>query len=106
MEFDTYTLVILRRGDRAGEFSDEELDRLQEAHLAHLAAMEEQGHLLVAGPFRDQPDDALRGMCLYRTPLGEARLLAESDPSVQAGRMRVEALTWLTRKGALRLGDA
>jgi uncharacterized protein YciI len=63
--------------------------------------MREQGHLLVAGPFRDQDDDTFRGMCLYALPLAEARSLAESDPAVRAGRMRVEALTWLTQKGAL-----
>jgi len=42
MEFDTYTLVLLlRRGPRALEFSDAELERLQAAHLAHLGAMRE-----------------------------------------------------------------
>jgi uncharacterized protein YciI len=101
MDFDTYTLVILRRGERADEFPDDELSRLQEQHLAHLAALKEQGHLLAAGPFADQHDETFRGMCLYRVPLEEARRLAESDPSVRAGRMRVDALTWLTQKGAL-----
>jgi uncharacterized protein YciI len=67
MELDGYSFVLLKRGPRALEFSDDELDRLQEQHLAHLDAMKEQGHLLVAGPFSDQPDDSLRGFCLYRT---------------------------------------
>ena len=109
MELDSYTFVLLKRGPRAAEYSGEELDRLQEQHLAHLRAMTEQGHLLIAGPFSEQPDESLRGFCLYRTDLEETRRLAESDPSVQAGRMAVDVMTWWTKRGSLRLdapGDA
>ena len=101
MEFDTYSLVVLRRGPRAAEYEGEELDRLQEAHLAHLRSMHERGAMLVAGPFGDQEDETFRGLCLYGLPLEEARALAEADPGVQAGRMRVEVMTWYTEKGAL-----
>ena len=52
-----------------------------------------------AGPFRDQEDETFRGICIYRTGLEETRELANSDPSVQAGRMRVEVVTWLTPAG-------
>jgi uncharacterized protein len=102
MELDSYTFVLLKRGPRAFEFSDEELDRLQEQHLAHLDAMREQGHVLLAGPFSDQPDETLRGFCLYKTDLEETRRLAESDPSVQAGRMAVDVMSWWTKRGSLR----
>jgi uncharacterized protein len=101
MELDGYSFVLLKRGPRALEFSDDELDRLQEQHLAHLDAMKEQGHLLVAGPFSDQPDDSLRGFCLYRTSVEETRRLAECDPSVRAGRMAVEVMGWWTKRGSL-----
>ena len=103
MELDRYTFVLLKRGPRAAEYSGEELDRLQEQHLAHLDAMREQGHLLIAGPFSDQSDESLRGFCLYRTELDETRRLAESDPSVQAGRMAVDVMMWWTKRGVLRL---
>jgi uncharacterized protein YciI len=63
--------------------------------------MTEQGHLVVAGPFSDQPDETLRGFCLYRTDLEETRRLAESDPSVQAGRMAVDVMAWWTVPGTL-----
>jgi uncharacterized protein YciI len=101
MELDGYSFVLLKRGPRAFEYSDEELDRLQEQHLAHLDAMKEQGHLLVAGPFSDQPDDTLRGFCLYRTSVDETRRLAESDPSVRAGRIAVDVMGWWTKPGSL-----
>jgi uncharacterized protein YciI len=102
VEFDRYTFVLLRRGPRALEFDEDELDRLQVAHLAHLDAMRERGVLLAAGPFEDQDDETKRGICIYRTGLEETRRLAEEDPSVQAGRMAIEAMTWLTPRGELK----
>ena len=101
MALERYSLVFLRRGPRALEFSEEEVDDLQAAHLGHLTAMREAGHMLVAGPFGDQPDETFRGICLYRTDLEETRRLAELDPSVQAGRMRVEVLSWWVPEGEL-----
>jgi uncharacterized protein YciI len=102
-ELESYSLVLLRRGPNAAELPDEEADRLQEAHLAHLQEMRERGAMLAAGPFRAQEDESLRGLCLYVVGLEEARALAESDPSVRAGRMAVDVMTWLTPKGELAL---
>ncbi len=101
MEFDTYSLVLLRRGPRAFEYSEEELDRLQAGHIAHLDAMRKRGVLLAGGPYRDQEDETFRGMSLYRTSLEETRRLVTLDPSIQAGRMRAEVMTWLTPRGEL-----
>ena len=102
MELERFSFVLLRRGPRANELSEDELDRLQAAHLAHLDAMSEQGVMAVAGPFGEQPDETWRGFCLYTVELDEARRLAESDPSVQAGRMAVQVFNWWTRKGTVR----
>lgn len=101
MELESYSFVLLKRGPRAFEFSDDELERLQEQHLAHLDAMHKQGVLVLSGPFSDQPDDSWRGFCLYKTGVEETRRLAESDPSVQAGRMAVDVMGWLTKPGVL-----
>jgi hypothetical protein len=48
--------------------------------------MRERGALLVAGPFREQPDETLRGFCIYGTSLVETRKLVAADPSIRAGR--------------------
>ena len=99
---DSYTLVLLKRGPKAFEFSEEELEELQAQHLAHLDSLRERGLMLVGGPFSDQPDETLRGMSLYSVGREEARRLAEADPSVRAGRLAVDVLTWWTKPGELR----
>jgi uncharacterized protein YciI len=101
---DQYTLVLLKRGPKAFQFSEEELEKLQEQHLAHLDSLREQGVMLVGGPFDDQPDETLRGMSIYSVGLDEARRLSEQDPAVQAGRLAVEVMTWWTKPGELKLG--
>jgi uncharacterized protein len=102
-EFDRYALVLLRRPSDAPDLPEVELDRLQEEHLAYLTSLREHG-LLVAGPFRDQEDESFRGLCLFARTCEEARALMADDPSVRAGRMRPQVMTWLTAKGALTLG--
>jgi len=88
-----YSLVILQRPAGGGpKLSDAE---------GHLQAMARAGKLVVAGPFDDQTDPRLRGLCLYRTSLEEARRLASDDPAVKAGRLEVEVLSWWVEKGAM-----
>ncbi|MDI3286858.1 YciI family protein [Polyangium sp. 15x6] len=100
MEFEKYQLVLLRRGPRANEIPEAELAAIQKAHIAHLDKMAEEGAIVAAGPFDDQSDDSLRGLALYRVgSVEEARALAEQDPAVKAGRLRVEVMTWMTAKG-------
>jgi uncharacterized protein len=99
MEFDRYTLVILRWPDGMREFSAEELERSQSGHLGFLAEMRERGHLVASGPFDDQPDERLRGVSLYVTGLEETRRLVQDDPAVQLGRLEPELVTWLVPKG-------
>ena len=57
--------------------------------------------MLVAGPFSDQPDERLRGFCLFATGLDETRRLVEADPSVAAGRLEADVMVWSTRPGAV-----
>jgi uncharacterized protein len=100
MEFEKYQLVLLRRGPKANEIPEAERVAIQKAHIAHLEKMAEEGALVAAGPFDDQSDDSFRGLALYRVgSVEEARALAEQDPAVKAGRLRVEVMTWMTAKG-------
>jgi uncharacterized protein YciI len=101
-EFDTYQLVLLRRPADTPDIDDETATLLQAQHLGHLASMRDAGHLMAAGPLRDQADEGLRGIAIYRVgSVAEARRLAEADPAVQAGRFAIDAMTWLTPKGEI-----
>jgi uncharacterized protein YciI len=101
-EFDVYEFVLMRRVDDAPELDDDAIELLQSQHFGYLESMRKAGHLKVAGPFDEQPDDAWRGLGLYQVgSLEEARRLAEADPSVRAGRLAVDVLHWYTKKGAV-----
>jgi uncharacterized protein len=101
MDLERYSFVLLRRGPFADRFTDDELDELQAAHLDHLDAMTRAGHLVAAGPFSDQPDETMRGFCVYTCSLERTRELAASDPSVRAGRMAFDLMSWWTPAGSI-----
>ena len=72
---------------------DDEIDRVQQRHLDYLGEMHAAEHLVVAGPFDEQHDETLRGLCLYATgSIERTRALAEGDPAVVAGRLAVEVM--------------
>lgn len=100
-DFDTYALVILRTGPVSSDADTPENQKLFHQHLGHLKKMARLGKLVVAGPLGNQPDPTMRGIALYKTSLAEARQLAEQDPAVQAGHLKVDVMTWATEKGAL-----
>ena len=97
-----YYLVLLKRPAKPPPLDAKALEDLQRAHLNHFREMHLAGKLVVAGPFDEQSDPALRGLCLYRVEtLAEARKLAEADPMVRAGRLSVDVLAWWVEKGAV-----
>ncbi|AKJ05367.1 uncharacterized protein YciI [Archangium gephyra] len=107
VEFEKHYLVILRRGPSWTPEVTPEVERIQAEHLAHLGRMGESGKMVIAGPFAEQQDPTFRGMCLYKTEtLEEARKLAEEDPAVKAGRLKVEAMAWYTEKGYMTFPKA
>ena len=107
IEFERYQLVILRRGDNAEQIPKEQAAEIQRQHLAHLTRLGEQGKIVIAGPFSDQQDKTMRGMCLYRcASIDEARQLAEEDPAVKAGRLKVDVMTWNVEKGYMTFPKA
>ena len=94
MDLESVTLVLLRRGPRADDFTEEELEALQEQHLGYQDDMRRRGHLAAAGPFGDQPDPSLRGISIYLTDLEKTRRLTDADPMVRAGRLSVDVMLW------------
>lgn len=98
MEFDSYTIVLLTLRPDAPELDEEAAAALQDAHMAHLADLHEEGHLLVAGPLSDE---RFRGLSILNVDPERARELKEQDPAVQIGRLAVQAIPWLVPAGAM-----
>lgn len=98
MQFDTYTIALLLRGD-GPELSEAGEAALQDAHLAHLAELHEAGHLLAAGPVLGPPDRRLRGISILNVDPERALELKSTDPAVRAGKFRVEAFAWTLPAG-------
>ena len=97
-----YQLILLRTPKDAPHYDDETTGRIQRDHLAFYASMREAGRVVTNGPVRDQPDQALRGIAVYAVEsLARARELAGADPAVQAGRLEVQAMSYLCRPGTM-----
>jgi len=101
VRLDAYTVVFLRRPPDAPNLPENELEALQQDHLAFNAKMRAEGHVVFNGPLSGQPDESLRGIAIYRTSVEEARRLASQDPAVEAGRLAVDVFTWYVQPGVL-----
>lgn len=92
-----YFIVFLKRGPNR-EQNEEEANKIQEAHLAHLGKMYELGYADISGPFGDDGD--IRGITIYNVPtLQMVDSLANADPAVKAGRLVIEIHPWWAAKG-------
>ena len=92
-----YFIAFLKRGPNRSQ-GEEEANKLQAAHLAHLGKMYELGYADISGPFGDDGD--IRGITIYNVPtLKMADSLANSDPMVKAGRLVIEMHPWWAAKG-------
>jgi hypothetical protein len=99
-----YTVRLYRSGPKADTFTEEELDRIQQGHLDFVGS--QRPWTYANGPFRNQPDETLRGMGIMRSSIEETLAAVQADPAVIAGRMRAEVFTWLVPEGMLAFGDA
>jgi uncharacterized protein YciI len=101
MTFDHYAMALLVQRPDAPQLDEDAARALQDAHLAHLAALHEAGHLLAAGPLLGGDDESLRGLSILAVPPERARELTAEDPAVKAGRFSVTVLPWMVPAGAM-----
>ena len=97
-ELEPRTLCLLRRPANPPGLTQDELDALQEQHVAYLTSLRRRGKTVMSGPFSDQPDESWRGLVLYATTLEKARALADEDPAVVGGRLAADVFTWWTSR--------
>lgn len=103
MDFDRYTVVLLVTPDDPPRLSEEEADRLQDAHLSHLADLHDRGVLLAAGPLGDPSSRRhYRGLSILRCEPDEALRLKGDDPAVRAGIFELVAMPWMLPAGAIQ----
>jgi uncharacterized protein YciI len=98
MEFDSYTIVLLVRNPDGPKLKGDEANAMQDSHLAHLAHLADAGHLLAAGPLRD---DKYVGLSILNVPTEEALALKAPDPAVRAGLYVLQAMPWQVPAGAI-----
>lgn len=93
-----YYMGFLTRGPSWTPEQTDATKKLQEAHLANIKRLAEDGRLLIAGPFLHDPaekDQSLRGIFIFDTETqAEAEELAKTDPAVKAGRLAIRIIRW------------
>lgn len=88
----SYVMAFLKAGPNRSQDSTAAAE-LQRAHLDNIMRMAEEGHLLMAGPFLDA--GPVRGIYVFNVAtVEEARILTETDPAIQAGRLEMELHPW------------
>ncbi|CAN5875452.1 hypothetical protein BH18ACI4_BH18ACI4_23620 [soil metagenome] len=100
LKMTTAYIGFLSRGAKWTPEKTPQTEELQKAHRANINRLAETKKLVVAGPFGD--DGRLRGIFVFRVgSLKEAKELAATDPSVQAGRLSIDMHPWLVPEGIL-----
>lgn len=91
-----FVIAFLYRGTKVNEYTPEERAEYQKGHLENTAKLAKMGKLILVGPFFDNFDDEdLRGLFFFdMESIKEAEALTESDPSIQAGILRMELKEW------------
>lgn len=99
-EMTTYQVAFLLKGPNWTPAETEETKAIQKGHMENIRKMGATGKLVIAGPFADGGD--LRGLFIFRVDsLEEAKAMAEQDPAVKAGRLKLEWHPWFAAKNII-----
>ena len=104
LDMEIYCVFLLKKGPAWTPDDTPEIEALQEAHLANLRRLGEEGKLVLNGPLLDsfQLSGEIRGLGVLKTSsLVEAQKWISSDPMVKVGRLVFELHAWLVGKGIL-----
>ena len=100
LKMTTAYLGFLSRGPKWTPEKTPATEELQKAHIVNINRLAETKKLVMAGPFGD--NGKLRGIFVFKVgSLSEAKELAETDPSVKAGRLAIDVHPWMVPEGIL-----
>ncbi|HKR98575.1 MAG TPA: hypothetical protein VJU79_03570 [Candidatus Dormibacteraeota bacterium] len=102
IRLDRFSLSLIYLREDGPVMSEEQMAELQDRHLAYNADLRGAGGLLINGPVLSSH---LRGIGVWSTDVERTRALADGNPSVVAGRHRIEVYPWLLPAGSLVYQD-
>jgi uncharacterized protein YciI len=91
---DLHQVVFIRPDPARKTLSKEDGDRLQAAHMANIHKMADNGILMAAGPFDDEPVTISGIFVMKAASVEQAQKIAEQDPTVLVHRNTVDAHAW------------
>lgn len=98
-----YVMAFLKAGPNRPD-DPEKAQALQQAHMKNIRKMAEAGHLVLAGPFRD--DGEMRGIYVFAVDsVEEAEQLTATDPAIQAGSLVMELHPWYGSAALMKVNE-
>jgi len=93
-----YYFVMLTKGASSGKLDSVAASRIIIGHLQNIKKMQEDGKLVIVGPFGDNGN--WRGIFIFDVPKQEdVEELLKNDPAIQAGMFKYEVHPWWSEKG-------
>lgn len=98
-----YFMAFLKEGPNRNQ-SEEEVSKIQRAHLDNITRMANEGFLVLAGPFMDE--GTVKGIYVFKVEtLEEAEELTKTDPAVKSGRLIMELHPWYGSAALVELNE-
>lgn len=98
-----YVMAFLKKGPNR-DLDSLKAAELQNAHMANIGRLAEEGKLVLAGPFFGDGD--LRGIYIFDVDnLEEAKQLTNSDPAIKAGSLVMELHEWYGSAAMMAIND-
>lgn len=89
-----YVMAFLKSGPNRPKDSTHSAE-LQNAHMANIGRLAEEGKLVLAGPFYGDQKGDFRGIYIFNTSsIDSARAYTESDPAIKYGSLKMELINW------------
>jgi uncharacterized protein YciI len=104
MDRAVYYVYLLKKGPTWSPDATAEVAALQEAHLANLRRLADEGKLVLNGPLLDafQLGGEIRGIGVLKAgSMAQAQEWIATDPMIKVGRLVFEVHAWMVAKGVL-----